>query len=106
MSGLRTCFSSPGLLLQGHQQGGQDQLHPVGAQVPHHSLGTVICSLEEEEAGVKPLDTSLHMHCMYDLWITWHTKRAMFGCGYGEKLGGEGRHLMIHLLKERDVFEQ
>lgn len=53
MSGLLTCFSSPGLLLQGHQQGGKNQLHPVGTQVPHHSFGTVICSLVEEKAGAK-----------------------------------------------------
>lgn len=48
MQGLLTCFSSPGLLLQGHQQGGEDQFYPVGTQVPHYSLGTVICSLEKK----------------------------------------------------------
>lgn len=41
-----TCFGSPGLLLQGHQQGGQHQLHTVGTQVPHHGLGTVVSGLE------------------------------------------------------------
>lgn len=52
---LLTCFSSPGLLLQSHQQGGKNQLHPMGTQVSHHSLGTVICSLVQENAEVKKL---------------------------------------------------
>lgn len=50
---LLTGFSSPRLLLQGHQQGGKNQFNPVGAQVPHHSFGTVICSLVEEKEGMK-----------------------------------------------------
>ncbi|TNN77639.1 hypothetical protein EYF80_012229 [Liparis tanakae] len=33
------------LHMGGHQKRGKDQLHSVGAQVPHHSLCTVICSL-------------------------------------------------------------
>ena len=44
-----TGFGSPGFLLQGSQQGGEHQLHPMSTQVAHHSLGTVICSLEGGE---------------------------------------------------------
>lgn len=44
-----TSFGPPGFLLQGSQQGGEHQLHPVSTQVAHHSLGTIICSLKGGE---------------------------------------------------------
>lgn len=43
---MPTSFGSPGLLLKGHQQGGQHQLHAVGTQVPHYGFGAVVSCLE------------------------------------------------------------
>ncbi|KAF3850543.1 hypothetical protein F7725_012315 [Dissostichus mawsoni] len=51
-----------GLFLQSHQQRGEDQLHPVGTQVPHHCFSTQQVRQDVDDVRLEQLPQHVAQH--------------------------------------------